>query len=103
MRQHHVGQRRVRHLARDLRRRPIAQVATTSRDALADRRRIGARAQHPLVVVGFQHEDVEVAERAPKRGARMSEVVRDAHSSAHLVGGDDRHRLLGVVRHGDRL
>ena len=76
---------------------PIREVPVATGDPLLEVPRIGPVPEHLQIVVGLDHQSVEVAKPPPCEPAPRPEVGREAHSPASPALDDQPHRLPGVV------
>jgi len=102
MPEHHVIAPMARDFARQPGRGAIAQVPETSGNASAHGGGVGARAEHPLVVVRLDYEDVQLPCASTHRVGHVTEVGEDTRPRSARVGRDDHpDGLRRVVRDSD--
>ena len=113
MRQHYVHQVAVHHVAREIGARPVGQVPGARGDPRLEEGRVGSGPQHPLVVVGLEHEQVGARAEGAYGFARVPTSVHTTATtpvSAHvsrtpmgLAASCGVACTLRVVRESDTL
>ena len=76
--QEHRAEPRMQRLHQQVGRRAIGQVTRRSGDPLLHRRRIAARTEQDLVVIGLEDHRGEFAQQQAHRRSGAAEIVRDA-------------------------
>ena len=84
-------------LGHALGRLPVGEMAVPPGDALLERPRIGAAAQHLEIVVGLEHQGVQLQEPPPGELRAAPEVGGQANPPTVLVLDHETHRLAGVM------
>ncbi len=93
--------RRRQRLAERLGALVVAQVPAATPDALLEERWIARGAQHPLAVIGLQHDDRRLADGVADDRGGSAEVGEERHLLPSSVDQEAK-RLVGVVRHWNR-
>ena len=82
---------------------PVRQVAVPAGHPLLQAPGIGTVAQHVEIVVGLQHQDVQVPQPPPGETGAAADVGHQPQAPAAGVLHHEAHGLGGVVRDRERL
>ena len=78
----------------------VGEMADAGEDTLLDLPGIGAVAEHFEIVIGFDHEEIEVLELGFDVGWDVAEICGEGHADAFGLE-DEADRVRGVMRDGE--